>query len=42
LAGFLLATLYPAMAAAALIVELLFGALGLVPAERQATGANRE
>jgi uncharacterized protein len=34
--GFLFATFYAAMAAAALIVELLFGVLGLVPAERHA------
>jgi uncharacterized membrane protein YraQ (UPF0718 family) len=36
MAGFLFATFYAAMAVAALIVELLFGALGLVPAQRNA------
>ena len=36
MAGFLFATFYAAMAVAALIVELLFGVLGLVPAERHA------
>jgi uncharacterized protein len=36
MAGFLFATFYAAMAAAALIVELLFGVLGLIPAERHA------
>jgi uncharacterized membrane protein YraQ (UPF0718 family) len=36
MAGFLFATFYAAMAGAALIVELIFGALGLVPAERNA------
>jgi uncharacterized membrane protein YraQ (UPF0718 family) len=36
MAGFLFATFYVAMAAAALIVELIFGALGLVPAQRNA------
>jgi len=36
MAGFLFATFYAAMAAAALIVELIFGALGLVPAQRNA------
>jgi uncharacterized protein len=36
MAGFLFITFYAAMAAAALVVELLFNALGLVPAERQA------
>jgi uncharacterized membrane protein YraQ (UPF0718 family) len=36
MAGFLFATFYAAMAAAALIVELLSGILGLVPAERHA------
>ena len=36
MAGFLFATFYAAMAAAALVVELLFGVLGLVPAERHA------
>jgi uncharacterized membrane protein YraQ (UPF0718 family) len=35
-AAFLFATFYAAMAAAALIVELIFGALGLVPAQRSA------
>jgi uncharacterized protein len=34
--GFLLATFYIAMAAAALIVEAVFAALGLIPTERQA------
>jgi len=36
MAGFLFATFYAAMAAAALIVELLFGVLRLIPAERHA------
>jgi len=36
MAGFLSVTFYAAMAAAALIVELIFGALGLVPAQRNA------
>jgi uncharacterized protein len=36
MAGFLFATFYAAMAGAALIVELVFGALGLVPAQRNA------
>jgi uncharacterized membrane protein YraQ (UPF0718 family) len=36
MAAFLFATFYAAMAGAALIVELLFGTLGLVPAERNA------
>jgi len=36
LAGFLLATFYASMAVAALIVEVVFGALGLIPIERQA------
>src|SRR5437762_6299808 len=36
MAGFLFVTLYAAMAGAALIVELIFGALGLVPAQRNA------
>jgi uncharacterized membrane protein YraQ (UPF0718 family) len=35
-AGFLLVTFYTAMVAAALAVELLFQALGLVPEERNA------
>jgi uncharacterized protein len=35
-AGFLLVTFYTAMFAAALAVELLFQALGLVPEERMA------
>jgi uncharacterized membrane protein YraQ (UPF0718 family) len=35
-AGFLLVTFYAAMVAAALVVELLFQALGLVPEERNA------
>ena len=34
--GFLLATFYVAMAIAALIVEAVFGALGLIPGERKA------
>jgi uncharacterized membrane protein YraQ (UPF0718 family) len=36
MAAFLFATFYAAMAGAALIVELIFGALGLVPAQRNA------
>src|SRR6266446_111266 len=36
MAGFLFVTFYAAMAAAALIVESIFGALGLVPAQRNA------
>ena len=36
MAAFLFATFYAAMAGAALIVELVFGTLGLVPAERNA------
>jgi uncharacterized membrane protein YraQ (UPF0718 family) len=36
MAGFLFVTFYAAMAGAALIVELVFGTLGLVPAERNA------
>jgi uncharacterized membrane protein YraQ (UPF0718 family) len=36
MAGFLFVTFYAAMAAAALIFELIFGALGLVPAQRNA------
>jgi uncharacterized protein len=36
MATFLFATFYAAMAGAALIVELVFGTLGLVPAERNA------
>jgi uncharacterized membrane protein YraQ (UPF0718 family) len=36
MAAFLFVTFYAAMAAAALIVELIFGALGLVPAQRKA------
>jgi uncharacterized membrane protein YraQ (UPF0718 family) len=35
-ASFLFATFYAAMAGAALIVDLIFGALGLVPAQRNA------
>jgi hypothetical protein len=35
-AGFLFVTFYAAMAVAALIVEVSFGALGLIPAERHA------
>jgi uncharacterized protein len=34
--GFILATFYAAMAVAALIVEVVFGALGLIPEERKA------
>jgi uncharacterized membrane protein YraQ (UPF0718 family) len=37
MAAFLLLTFYAAMAGAALIVELLFGVLGLIPQERRAT-----
>jgi uncharacterized protein len=36
MAGFLFVTFYAAMAVAALIVEMIFGALGLVPAQRNA------
>jgi hypothetical protein len=36
MAGFLLVTFYAAMAVAALVVELIFGMLGLVPSERNA------
>jgi uncharacterized protein len=36
MAGFLFVTFYAAMAMAALFVELIFGALGLIPVERQA------
>src|SRR5882762_366793 len=36
MAGFLFVTFYIAMAGAALVVELVFGALGLVPAQRNA------
>ena len=36
MAGFLFATFYAAMAGAALIVELIFGALGLIPSQRNA------
>src|ERR1700704_153706 len=36
MAAFLFGTFYAAMVGAALVVELLFGALGLVPAQRQA------
>jgi uncharacterized membrane protein YraQ (UPF0718 family) len=36
MAGFLLATFYAAMVAAGLVVELVFGALGLVPTQRTA------
>ena len=36
MAGFLFVTFYAAMAGAALIVEMIFGALGLVPAQRNA------
>jgi uncharacterized protein len=36
MAGFLFVTFYAAMAGAALVVDLIFGALGLVPAQRNA------
>jgi uncharacterized protein len=36
MAGFLFVTFYAAMAGAALIVELIFGAVGLIPAQRNA------
>ena len=36
MAGFLLATFYAAMVAAGLVVELVFGGLGLVPEQRTA------
>jgi uncharacterized membrane protein YraQ (UPF0718 family) len=36
MAGFLFVTFYASMAGAALIVELIFGALGLVPSQRNA------
>jgi hypothetical protein len=36
MAGFLFATFYLAMAAAALIIELIFGGFSLVPSEREA------
>jgi len=36
MAGFLFVTFYTAMAGAALIVELIFGAVGLIPAQRNA------
>jgi uncharacterized membrane protein YraQ (UPF0718 family) len=36
MAGFLFVTFYVAMAAAALIIEVIFGVLGLVPTERSA------
>jgi hypothetical protein len=36
MAGFLFVTFYAAMVGAALIVELIFGALGLVPVQRNA------
>jgi hypothetical protein len=36
MAGFLFVTFYVSMAAAALIVEVIFGLLGFVPAERSA------
>jgi uncharacterized membrane protein YraQ (UPF0718 family) len=36
MAGFLFATFYVAMVVAALIVELIFGGFGLIPAERKA------
>ena len=40
MAGFLFVTFYAAMAGAALIVELIFDALGLVPAQRNARVAD--
>jgi len=40
MAGFLFVTFYAAMAGAALVVELIFGALGLVPAQRNARVAD--
>jgi uncharacterized membrane protein YraQ (UPF0718 family) len=36
MAGFLFVTFYAAMAGAALVVELMFGALGLIPTQRNA------
>jgi len=36
MASFLFVTFYAAMAGAALIVELIFGAVGLIPAQRNA------
>jgi len=36
MAGFLFAAFYASMAGAALIIELMFGALGLVPSQRNA------
>jgi uncharacterized protein len=36
MAGFLFATFYAAMAVAALIIELIFGAFALIPPERKA------
>ncbi len=36
MAGFLFATFYAAMAGAALIVEVIFGAAGLIPCEHAA------
>ena len=36
MAAFLFVTFYAAMAMAALIVELIFGAVGLIPSEHQA------
>jgi uncharacterized membrane protein YraQ (UPF0718 family) len=36
MAGFIFATFYVAMASAALIVEMIFGAVGLVPTQRNA------
>jgi uncharacterized membrane protein YraQ (UPF0718 family) len=36
MAGFLFATFYVAMAVAALIIELIFDGIGLVPSERKA------
>ena len=36
MAGFLFATFYIAMAVASLIIELIFGGLGLIPSERKA------
>jgi uncharacterized membrane protein YraQ (UPF0718 family) len=36
MAGFLFVTFYAAMAGAALVVELIFGAFGLIPTQRNA------
>jgi uncharacterized protein len=42
MAGFLLASFYAAMVAAGLVVELVFGAVGLVPQQRAARGGGGE